>query len=129
MVTTARQMIADANARIPTVTPQQAHDRLEAGTCVMLDVREPTEWETHISGTIQVPRGDPEFQADPASPTSQPSAGPGSTADRVLSLRGSGRTGGGHPGRPRLTDVSNMAGGLIAWKDSGLPTVDAHADI
>ena len=28
-----------------------------------------------------------------------------------------------------FTDVSNMAGGLIAWKDAGLPTVDAHADI
>ncbi len=26
-------------------------------------------------------------------------------------------------------DVQNMTGGLTAWKDAGLPTADAHADI
>ena len=68
MTTTAAQMLADANARIPSVTPQEAYERHEAGTCVLLDVREPTEWDTHINGSIQVPRGVLEFQADPASP-------------------------------------------------------------
>lgn len=129
MTTTAAQMIADANARIPGVTPAEARDRFTAGTCVLLDVREPTEWETHIVGAVQVPRGILEFQADPASPRHNPAL----TADRqvIVFCRSGARAALAAATLTDLgfTDVLNMIGGLTAWKDAGLPTADAHADI
>ena len=39
---------------------------------MFLDVREPVEWEQHIEGAVQVPRGLLEFVADPASPRHKP---------------------------------------------------------
>jgi rhodanese-related sulfurtransferase len=129
MTTTAAQMIADANARIPQVTPQDAFDRHDAGTAVLLDVREPTEWETHIPGAVQVPRGILEFQADPASPRHNPAL----TPDRqvIVFCRSGARAALAAATLTDLgfTDVLNMAGGLTGWKDAGLPTEDAHADI
>jgi rhodanese-related sulfurtransferase len=128
-MTTAAQMLADANARIATVSPQEAHDRLQAGTCVLLDVREPTEWDTHIAGSIQVPRGVLEFQADPASPRHHPALNP----DRqvIVFCRSGARAALAAATLADLgfPDVLNMAGGFTAWKEAGLPTEDAHADI
>jgi len=129
MTTTAAQMIADANARIPGVKPVEAYDRVAAGTCVLLDVREPTEWETHIVGAVQVPRGILEFQADPASPRHNPAL----TPDRqiIVFCRSGARAALAAATLADLgfTDVLNMTGGLTAWKEAGLPTADAHADI
>ncbi len=129
MTTTAAQMIAAANARIPAVTPVEARDRLAAGTCILLDVREPTEWETHIVGAVQVPRGILEFQADPASPRHNPSLAPDHQV--IVFCRSGARAALAAATLADLgfTDVLNMTGGLAAWKDAGLPTADAHADI
>ena len=57
MAKTARQMVEEANALIPALTPQEAWQRLEGGDVVLLDVREPTEWETHIAGASRSPEG------------------------------------------------------------------------
>ncbi len=40
---------------------------MASGKAVLLDVREPVEWEQHIKGSVQVPRGLLEFVADPTS--------------------------------------------------------------
>jgi rhodanese-related sulfurtransferase len=129
MTTTAAQMIADANARIAHVTPQEAFDLHDAGAAVLLDVREPTEWETHIPGAVQVPRGILEFQADPASPRHNPVLNP----DRqvIVFCRSGARAALAAATLADLgfSNVLNMTGGLTAWKDAGLPTEDAHADI
>lgn len=129
MTTTAKQMIAAANARIATVTPQEARVRHEAGSCILLDVREPTEWETHIAGAVQIPRGVLEFQADPASPRHNPAL----SRDRqvIVFCRSGARAALAAATLVDLgfTDVLNMAGGFSAWKEAGLPTTEAHADI
>ena len=51
--------------------------RVTAGNVVLLDVREPTEWETHIAGALQIPRGILEAKADPTSPRHDPALDPG----------------------------------------------------
>ncbi len=68
MTTTAAEMVGEANAQIEHVSPKDASDEVASGKAVMLDVREPVEWEQHITGAVQVPRGLLEFIADPASP-------------------------------------------------------------
>ena len=54
--------------QIENVAPRKAFEEISTGQAVALDVREPVEWENHIEGSVQVPRGLLEFAADPASP-------------------------------------------------------------
>ena len=71
-------MVAEANALIPgRDTAGGACSALTAGDVVLLDVREPTEWETHIAGAVQIPRGILEAKADPTSPRHDPALDPG----------------------------------------------------
>ena len=73
---TVADMIGEAKARIAAVSPRDAADQVAAGKAVFLDVREPVEWEHHIEGAVQVPRGPLEFVADPASPKHKPELDP-----------------------------------------------------
>ena len=129
MTTSAREMVAQANATIDVLTPQEAQQELAGGNAVLLDVREPVEWEHHIEGAVQVPRGVLEFVADPASPKHRPELDP---ARRLIVYCNSG-------GRAALAavtmkslgfrDVASIKGGFTAWRDAGLPTTEHHADI
>ena len=76
MTTTAAQMVADAAALIDEVSPQAAAEELGRASAVFLDVREPVEWEQYIEGSVQIPRGLLEFQADPTSPRHNPASIP-----------------------------------------------------
>jgi len=129
MTTTAAEMVGEANAQIERVAPKEASDEVAAGKAVMLDVREPVEWEQHIKGAVQVPRGLLEFVADPASPKHNPELDP---AGRVIVYCRSGT----RAALAALTlktlgyeDVANLDGGLNGWKEAGLPTDEHHADI
>ena len=75
------------------VSPQDASEEATSGKAVLLDVREPVEWEHHIEGAVQVPRGLLEFVADPTSPRHNAGVGPGRPRDRLLPLRRPGRAG------------------------------------
>ena len=61
-------MIVEAKAQVENVSPKQAFEELKEGKATLLDVREPVEWESHIDGAVQVPRGLLEFAADPTRP-------------------------------------------------------------
>jgi rhodanese-related sulfurtransferase len=121
------ELIAEANAQIETVSPREAADEAAAGKAVLLDVREPVEWEHHIAGALQVPRGLLEFAADPTSPRHKAELDP---AGRVIVYCRSGA-------RAALAcatlktlgyqNVANLAGGLGAWQEAGLP-IDEHHD-
>jgi rhodanese-related sulfurtransferase len=129
MTQTAAQMVVEANAQIESVSPNDAHDEMTSDNAVFLDVREPVEWEQHIPGSVQVPRGLLEFAADPNSPRHKPELDP---AGRVIVYCRSGA-------RAALAahtlkalgydDVANLAGGFSAWKEAGLPTAEHHADV
>ena len=129
MPKTVAEMIAEANAQIETVSPRDAADQAAAGTAVFVDVREPVEWEHHIAGAVQVPRGLLEFVADPASPKHRPEMDP---ASRVIVYCRSGA-------RAALAcatlemmgfeNVANLEGGFGAWQAAGLPATEHHDGI
>jgi len=129
MTTTAAAMVGEANAQIEHVSPKGAADEVASGKAVLLDIREPVEWEHHIQGAVQVPRGVLEFIADPASPRHNAALDP---ARRVIVYCRSGT----RAALAALTlktlgyeHVANMDGGFTAWKEAGLPTEEHHSDI
>ena len=120
------ELVAEAMAQIESVPPQQASVEVAAGKAVFLDVREPVEWEHHIGGAIQVPRGILEFIADPTSPKHHPQLDP---AGRVIVYCRSGHRAalaGVTLKSMGFTNVANLEGGFTAWQAAGLPTAEHH---
>lgn len=68
MVKSVIDMIGQARAQIESVPPEVASSEMAGGDAVLLDVREPVEWETHIRGALPARRGLLEFVADLAGP-------------------------------------------------------------
>jgi rhodanese-related sulfurtransferase len=70
MATSVRQMMAEANAAVPRITPAQARELIAQGNAVVVDVRDPMEVRStgKVAGALHIPRGVLEFQADPESP-------------------------------------------------------------
>ena len=67
---TVQQMLAEANAAVPKITPEEAKALVGRPDVVFLDVREPNEVAASgkVPGALTIPRGLVEFRADPASP-------------------------------------------------------------
>ena len=126
MSKTVAEMITEANAQVESVSAKDAAAEAASGAAVLLDVREPVEWEHHVKGAVQVPRGLLEFVADPASPKHKPELDP---AGRVIVYCRSGS-------RAALAcatlktmgyqNVANMKGGFGAWQEAGLPVNEHH---
>ena len=70
MATSLKDMLAEANAAVPRLPPQDAGARMSDGDVLILDVRDPAELQSggKLKGAINVPRGMLEFRADPDSP-------------------------------------------------------------
>ncbi len=128
-IRTAAQMVQEARAEIENVTPQEAYEQLRTGQAVALDVREPVEWEHHVQGAVQVPRGLLEFAADPASPRHNAELDP---SRRVIVYCRSGVRAvlAAHTLKTMgFEDVANLDGGFGAWTKAGLPEEEHHADL
>ena len=67
---TVQAMLAEAEAAVPRISPEEAKGLLGRSDVLFLDVREPPEVAVSgkIRGAVAVPRGLVEFRADPASP-------------------------------------------------------------
>jgi rhodanese-related sulfurtransferase len=67
---TVQSMLAEADAAVPRISPQEAKALVGRGDVLFLDVREPAEvaQSGKVAGAVAVPRGLVEFRADPASP-------------------------------------------------------------
>jgi rhodanese-related sulfurtransferase len=67
---TVQSMLAEADAEVPRIAPQDAKALVGRGDVLFLDVREPAEVAASgkVKGAVAVPRGLVEFRADPASP-------------------------------------------------------------
>jgi rhodanese-related sulfurtransferase len=128
MATTAMQMVLDAKAQVENISPKDAFDEFKAGKATLLDVREPVEWESHIEGAVQVPRGLLEFAADPASPRHKAELDP---AGRVIVFCRSGARSALATATLKALgygNVANLDGGFTAWKEAGLPVSEHHKD-
>lgn len=71
MATSVKEMMENANAVVPRVTPTVAADMIAKGEVLVVDVRDAAEVQASgkVAGAVNVPRGLLEFRADPASPS------------------------------------------------------------
>jgi molybdopterin/thiamine biosynthesis adenylyltransferase/rhodanese-related sulfurtransferase len=107
---------------IREINPPEAQRRHAAGA-TLIDVREQVEWDAgHIAGALFIPRGQLEHQIEAAVPDK--------ATEVVLYCRSGARSGRGTEQLQQLgyTDVTNMAGGILAWEADGLP-IDAPASL
>ena len=119
-----RQMLAEANAMIETISVPDAQALVGDPDVVFVDVRETVERQTSggIKGSVHAPRGFLEIIADPESPMHIDSLASG---QRLVLYCGSG-------GRSALAaktlmdmgleKVCHIAGGYGAWVEAGGPT-------
>jgi rhodanese-related sulfurtransferase len=65
-----KQMMDEANAAVPRITPAQARDMIGQGNTLVVDVRDAPEVEKSgkVAGAVNVSRGMLEFRADSESP-------------------------------------------------------------
>jgi len=118
----AKQLLAEANAAIETVTVGDARRLLDEGDVVFIDVREGSERaQGYIPGSVHAARGFLEFIADPAAPMHNPALASGK---RLLLYCGSGAR--SALAAKTLHDmglkkVCHMAGGFGAWVQAGGP--------
>ncbi|MFC4175219.1 rhodanese-like domain-containing protein [Microvirga sp. GCM10011540] len=69
MPTKVKDLLAEANAAVPKLSPAEAAERMRSGDVLVVDVRDPTEVQQsgRLKGALNVPRGMLEFRADPES--------------------------------------------------------------
>ena len=111
-----RDLLSRAKASITEVDTNEAQRRIAAGGVVVLDVREPDEFEQGaLPGVLHIPRGHLEAQiegriADKSTPVIVYCAGGVRSAFAAQTLAELG-----------YTDVVSMDGGFGRWKDEGKP--------
>lgn len=111
---TFRDLLAAAKAHITEVDTAAAADKIAAGSVVVLDVREPDEFEQGaLPEVIHIPRGHLEAQVetriiDKSTPVVVYCAGGVRSAFAAKTLQELG-----------YTNVVSMAGGFGKWKDEG----------
>lgn len=117
---TVQQMVADANAAVPAISPEEAKGLVGKPDVVFLDVREPAEVAASgkVPGALAIPRGLIEFRADPASPLHD------AAFDRAKTIVAYCASGGrsalvGHTLKQMgYANVRNL-GGFKGWLDAG----------
>lgn len=69
MPRTVKNMLSEANAAVPKLSPTEAAKMMRGGDVLIVDVRDPSEVEKtgKIKGAVNVSRGMLEFRADPES--------------------------------------------------------------
>lgn len=74
MTATVKSMLAEANASVPKLSPDEARAKLGSDEVLLVDVRDPSEVSQtgKIEGAVNVSRGMLEFRADPESPYHNP---------------------------------------------------------
>jgi rhodanese-related sulfurtransferase len=111
------KLVADAKRNIQEISPQETAAALERGDTLLIDVRDPDEWqEGHIPGAKNFSRGTVELEIEEAAPDlSTPiithCGGGGRSALTARSLQ-----------RMGYSNAKSMAGGFKAWKAAGLST-------
>ena len=122
MATNVKQMMEEANAAVPKITPAQAREMIAKGNTLIVDVREAAEVQASgkVAGAVHHSRGMLEFRADADTPYHDKNF---SKDKNIVLYCGSG-------GRVALAGkllkdlgyekVFNM-GGFKDWADSGGP--------
>jgi rhodanese-related sulfurtransferase len=118
-----KQLVAEAEAEIETLTVEQAKVEARDPKVTLIDLRDVRELERDgvIPGAFHAPRGMLEFWVDPESPYFKPLFGTGNKF--VFFCAGGLRSAlaAQQVQRMGLEPVAHIAGGFGAWKESGGP--------
>ena len=123
MKKTVKQMVADANSRIETLSVEEARTLLDDENVTFVDIRDVRELEREgvVPGAVHAPRGMLEFWVDPESPYHKDVFANGNkyvffcaagwrsalATDTVKSMG--------------LENVAHIDGGFSAWREAGAP--------
>jgi rhodanese-related sulfurtransferase len=113
---TPKDFVAEANAKIVSISVDEAKAMLDKGGIIFLDCREPKEYESgHIPGAINIPRGLIEFQISDKIPDKN--------AEIVVYCKSGGRSSLSTFSLVKMCykNVKSMAGGWQAWTKAGFP--------
>ena len=96
---------------IAEISPEQAAALSGKGEVLLLDVREPAEWEAgHAADAVHIPLGTLDVAAIPDDrPIIAVCRSGNRSSKAAATLAEAGRA------------VSNMTGGMMAWDEAGLP--------
>jgi len=110
----------DVKQQVEEIEPFEAAQEIEGGTVVLVDTREPHEYqEAHLENGKLVPPG---LLADEIA-----AAAPDKSARTILYCRSGNRS---YKAAEQLQalgyeDVASVAGGILAWQEQGLPVVSS----
>ncbi len=120
MPKTAKDMVAEANAVVPAITPAEAKALLGDPNTVVVDVRDAPEVAASgkVKGAVNISRGMIEFRADPASPYHDEKLSPEKTVIVYCASGGRSALVGKALQELGYKDVRNL-GGFKGWVESG----------
>lgn len=123
-----KQMLAEAEAEVQSVSGADMEGRFEDADIVMVDIRDPRELEREgmIPGAFHAPRGMLEFWIDPESPYHKPRFAEGKTyvfycASGWRSLLAA------LTAQEMGLEARSLLGGFGDWKKAGRPVAEKAA--
>ncbi|MBX9943695.1 MAG: rhodanese-like domain-containing protein [Reyranella sp.] len=117
---TVQSMLAEADAAVPRISPDEAKGLLGRADVLFLDVREPAEVAASgkVPGALAVPRGLVEFRADPTAPTHEAAFDRAKTIVAYCASGGRSALVGKVLKDMGYANVRNL-GGFKGWLDAG----------
>lgn len=129
----ASQIVAETRKTVAEIKVIQAKEELDQGQVgLLLDVREPTEWEKgHIPGAVLAPRGMLEWYADPTTPYAKAKLTTQKDARIIVACASGGRSLLAAQTLQLMgyTNVVSMAGGFNEWSKQGFPVEEGTGGI
>jgi rhodanese-related sulfurtransferase len=123
---TVQSMLAEADAVVPRISPDEAKGLVGRPDVLFLDVREPAEVTTSgkVPGALAVPRGLIEFRADRSLPAHDAAFDRAKTVIAYCASGGRSALVGKTLKDMGYADVRNL-GGFKGWVDAGGPVEKA----
>ena len=120
MPKTSKEMVAEADAMVPRIGPDDAKALQGQPGVVFVDLREPAEIAASgkVPGALAIPRGLLEFRADPESALHDPGLGGAKTVVTYCAAGGRAALAGKTLKEMGFSDVRNM-GGFKDWAEGG----------
>jgi rhodanese-related sulfurtransferase len=122
-----KQLLAEANAVIETISVQDAMKLVSDPHVQFVDIREQPELANTgtIPGSVHAPRSLLEFVADPESPSHRKPLSSGKQLVLFCASGGRSTLAAKTLGEMGIDKVCHMAGGFTAWKAANGPVVPA----